>query len=72
MGLGKSHKPSVCRNIAENGENGEGMVQLFGFLRDIAKWTGMAIFLLEFEGETSRTTDERGSTFGSVKTRSLL
>ena len=49
MGLGKSHKPSVCRNIAENGENGEGMVQLFGFLRGIAKWTGMASFFLNLK-----------------------
>ena len=44
MGLNKSYKPSMCRNIGKNDENGEETAQLFGFFRDLAKWTGMAIF----------------------------
>ena len=34
----------MCRNIGENDENGEEVALLLGFLRDLAKWTGMAIF----------------------------
>ena len=62
----------MCRNIAGNDENGEEMAKLWGFLRDFAKWIGMAIFLLEFEEKASRTTDDSGSTKGSVKNRSFL
>ena len=49
MGLNESYKPSVCRNIAENDENGEEMAQLLVFFRDFAKWTGMAIFYLNLK-----------------------
>ena len=34
----------MCRNIDKNTQNGEETAQLFGFFRDLAKWTGMAIF----------------------------
>ena len=44
MGLNKSYKPSMCRNIGENDENDEEMAQSLGFFRDFTKWTGMANF----------------------------
>ena len=44
MGLNKSYKPSMCRNIGENDENDEKMAQSLGFFRDFAKWMGMVIY----------------------------
>ena len=49
MGLNKSYKPSMCRNIGKNDENVEEMVQSLGFFRDFAKWRGMAIFYLDLK-----------------------
>ena len=72
MGLNKSYKPSTCRNIGQNDGNGEEMVQLLGFFREFAKWTEMAIFLLGFEENTSKTTDDRGRNTGSLKKRYFL
>ena len=37
MGLNKSYKPSMCRNIGENDENGEEMAELLGFSKDFAE-----------------------------------
>ena len=44
MGLNKPYKPTLCRNIGKNDENGEEMAKLLGFFRDLAKWAKVAIF----------------------------
>ena len=62
----------MCRNIAENDENGEEMAQLLGFFRDFAKWLRMAIFYSNLKKKTSRTTNYSGPTIDSVKNRSFL
>ena len=39
----------MCRNIFKNDENGDEMAQLLSFFRDLAKWTGMAIFYADLK-----------------------
>ena len=72
MGLNESYKPTLCRNIGKNDENGKEMAQLLGFLRGFVKWAEMANLLLGFEEKTSTTTDKSCQSNGPVKTRSFL
>ena len=71
-GLNKFYKPSMCRNIGENDENGVEMAQLLDFFRDFAKLTEMAIFYSDLQKKTLRTTDSSDPTNGSVKNKSFL
>ena len=72
MGLNKPYKPTLCRNVGKNDENGEEMAKLLGFFRGFVYWTGMANLLLGFEEKTSTTTGKSCQSSGPVKTRSFL